>query len=76
LVAPPNTGFVIRQHRSEIWNHFRKADDYEVSKKTICMRCGKTFRSACGSTTTMRTHLMKNHPGALTTHADAESLSR
>ena len=53
-----------RKPRSPVWDHFRRVDDYKISRKTICMHCDKTVLASCGSTTAMHSHLKKFHPDA------------
>jgi hypothetical protein len=61
--ASTDSQVVKRKSRSEAWNHFEKAPDYDSSRKAICMHCNKTGVASCGSTTALLTHLRKDHPG-------------
>jgi hypothetical protein len=63
VVAPPP--ITSRPGKSPVWLHFRKAEDYEISKKASCMHCDKTLVASRSSTSTMLTHLQKKHPGPL-----------
>jgi BED zinc finger len=67
VVAPPPT--ISRSTRSPTrspaWDHFRKADDFETSRRALCMYCDRTFVVNNGSTSTLLNHLKAKHPGRL-----------
>jgi hypothetical protein len=70
LTASPTPS---RQFRSKVWRHFTRPDDFETSKKAICMHCSREIAATGGSTTGMHTHLKKCHPDIL---AGSEPLAR
>jgi hypothetical protein len=65
-----------RQYRSQVWLHFKKADDYRSSRRATCMRCNKILLASCGSTTTMHSHLRRFHPSVFIGPAGAGSSDR
>jgi BED zinc finger len=65
-----------RQLRSKVWFHFIQAADYETSKQSKCVHCGKVFTSRYGSTSSLGKHLEKKHPEVLDAPDGAEALDR
>ena len=57
--------FLSRHNMSDVWKFFKKDGNYSDSCSTDAVRCtlcGKRNKQLNGSTTNMRTHLMKAHP--------------
>jgi len=51
--------------KSEMWKHFKKAVDYETSKKVGCIHCSKSYVCKDGSTKSMWRHVKSAHPRKL-----------
>src|SRR5262249_475553 len=66
VVASPNGAVTPRPHRSAVWDHFAKADNYETFTKAPCMHWNRMVMASGGSTSTMLQHLKNHHLDMLT----------
>jgi hypothetical protein len=53
------------QKKSDMWDHFKKAADYETSKKASCIHCKISYVCSGGSTRSLWRHIKNAHPRAL-----------
>jgi len=50
------------QTSSQVWDHFKKASDFQKSKNAVCKYCGCSYVCSGGSTSNLLKHLKKKHP--------------
>ena len=62
--------------KSDVWNHFIKAADYETSNKAICIHCQSSYVCSDWSTKSLWRHVKKAHPKALDIPVAAGPLDR
>ena len=61
---------------SEVWNYFVRLEQVKGENPTsLCNICGVVFKCPGGSTTGMRGHLERKHPGLLTGSSPAPATS-
>ena len=62
--------------KSDVWNHFIKAADYEASNKAACIHCQSSYVCSDWSTKSLWRHVKEVHPKALDIPVAAGPLDR
>ncbi|ODN00292.1 Zinc finger BED domain-containing protein 1 [Orchesella cincta] len=57
--------FRVGRKTSVVWFYFKELPREGTMSKSQCRLCGMVFKLPCGSTTGMRGHLDRKHPGSL-----------